>query len=228
MDNLINEIIERVPDLFWPIILIFSAYGFIVLLSKLFDLRHKSKRSYIEELREHLEFRNDQLNEAKDYAHILKQQLEEQSSMTSEYFNIAEQNFNVAKILDMEKNEIKIKYSYALLACHWLYEREKFISDTYFSLLACSSVPDDLLDVLDKHIDKVLNMSYSNESFSKTINSLPYENIEDRLVECLSQEYLDLPIKDEIEIFKEVRNDIANSNSVRQIQNNGSNNEISA
>jgi hypothetical protein len=228
MENIINEIIKRVPNLFWPIFLIFSAYGFIALISKFFDLRHKVKRSYIDELRDRLELRNEQLNEVKDYANILKQQFEEQVAMASEYFNIAEQNYDVAISLDMEKNEIKQRYSYALLASHWLYEREKFISETYFSLLACSNVPNDLLDVLDKHIDKLLKMADSNETLNNAISSQPFENFEDRIVACLSREYLGLPIKDDIEIFKEVRNDIAISNSVKQLDTNNSNTGVSA
>jgi hypothetical protein len=197
MDKVFTEIIQRVPYLLWPIIVVLSLYGLIALSTKIYSLVTKVNQDYKKELQEHLEFKGKRLEEYMNYASELNGQLNTQKE-------ISELNYKIAMDTLNEKSRIQQEYGYALMTCKWMLERERFTRKLLATFISKASLPEDMNMFLNKNIHDIISIIDSNDNLYYKISEESDESYEAKIVSSLSKEYLSIPIGREVKIFTEL------------------------
>lgn len=195
MDKIIGEIISKVPNLIWPVIIALSMYGLVMLVIKVHGHYLKTKKSYVDELREHLDFKGQRLEEYIQYTSNLEEQNRIQSSL-------AQENLTLAVNINQEKEMIQHRLTNSLMMSMWMYEREKFVRRIVTTLLSHSSYPPDILEFLNNHIDDLFKVTDSNDliHFFLSQPQKP-EGFTDHIVSVLNNSYGQFSINDEQKEF---------------------------
>lgn len=220
---LVEHILARLPGMLWIIaaILIFWAL-------KLNEQR--TKKNIREDFKENIKILTDTKN-------VLKEEKEETIKRLNEYKNIAEEKdrailekdkiiINTQKVASQALTDTQIyqaqiqnlksdfqKVSYAAFALDWMFSRQDFISRYLYSIsITTPENKEKTIEFVNKTYPTVLQISIRNvEIKNKIFKNINIEYSE-RLFAVLSEEYLKLPIKEEIAIIKNIEDEFTNIN----------------
>ena len=221
--DFIQKAIDKIPWLFWLILVMLFLWGFILILKQIYGFCHQARKNYITELKEHLDLKEAIINDISEQKAQLENQnheLMKETCRKDEIINatvekavsiITERETELKKIRDdKDATEVIIRHlRYALGTAFWIVEREMFMRRIFLTLLARSTVSADINNFLSKNIGSIISMIESDEEmWFREIDIGTTSDFLELKSAVLSDYYLQLPITKEIDLFTSLTNDI--------------------
>lgn len=218
--ELIQTIINKIPWLLWPVLILLFLWGLLLILKQLYGLRHQVRKNYITELKEHLNFKEAVINDISvQNAQLANQnyELREEANRKDEIINATVENaisIISEKELALEKlkddNDLIIRQlKHALGTALWVTEREMLMRRMFLSLLTKSTVPTDIDSFLSKNIGSIITMMMSDDQiWNQEVDQGVVSDYFESRATVLSPHYLQLPITEEISLFANLRNEL--------------------
>ena len=235
MDKIVAEFITRVikeiPGLIWPFIILFFIWGLFLVIKQIYSFFHGVKRDHITDLKEHLNFKDQVVIPGlKEHLNFQEQVIRD---ISSQKFELEAQNCElraescrkdeiigsaITYVTEKEKELEKLKreadskireFKNALGTTLWIIERETFLRRLFLLVLSKSTVPADINEFLSKNIQSIIPMMVSNNKlYDLKIDPQDTCDLFESNAPKLSSHYLQLPMTEEISLFKSIHDGI--------------------